>query len=254
MKKPIEEFIETIARLRGPNGCPWDREQTHKTLKRYLIEETYEAVDAMENDDSQELMEELGDVLLQIVLHSQIAAENKTFTFDDVAKHVNNKMISRHPHVFGDLELKTADEVLANWDDFKKQEKPNREVFEGIPNSLPALLKALKVSKKVTKYGFDWEDKNHLLRALDLEYKEVQEAFSTDNKEHQMEELGDLLLMLVNLARFNKIDPEESLNKSIKKFTSRFNSVKNLSNDKLKELSPTEIQKLWETVKEHEQK
>ena len=171
--KPIEQLVKTIAKLRSPKGCPWDKEQTHKTLKRYLIEEAYEALDAIDKSDSKALMEELGDVLLQIVLHSQIASENKKFTFNKVADYVNKKMISRHPHVFSNTLVKNSDEVMVNWEKIKRDEKPHRkDIFDGIPPALPALIKALKVSKKAAREGFEWKKETDIWKTLDSEVKE----------------------------------------------------------------------------------
>lgn len=248
--KPIDEFLQTVETLRSPDGCPWDKEQTHYTLRRYLIEEAYETIDAIEKDDSKEIMEELGDVLLQVVLHSQIAKENKMFNFDDVADFVNKKMISRHPHVFGDENLKTADEVLSKWEDFKKKEKPGRkDIFESIPASLPALLKSWKVSKKAAKVGFNWEKESDLWKTLDSELIEFKDAVKDNSQEDMIEEMGDILFMLVNIARWHKIDPEDSLNKATKKFIKRFKKVEELSTKELKELNASELENLWQEAK-----
>lgn len=248
--KPIDEFLNTIEKLRGQDGCPWDKEQTHQSLRRYLIEEVYEAIDAIDEKDSKALMEELGDVLLQIVLHAQIAKENKEFIFDDIAKHINKKMIQRHPHVFSDVKVNTTEEVMINWEKLKREEKPEvKEVFDGIPNSLPALLKALKVSKKASKAGFEWESEKELWNAFE---KEIKELVNIQDKQKQFEELGDLLFMIVNISRWYKLDPEDALNRAIKKFVRRFNKVcqkvtgKNLT---LNELSKQELNALWESVK-----
>ena len=253
--KSITDFLKTVAKLRSKKGCPWDKEQTHKTLKRYLIEEAYETIDAIDNNDFNSLKEELGDVLLQIALHTQIAKENKKFTFDDVVKYINKKMISRHPHVFSNVIVKNTDEVLANWEVFKKNEKPDRkEVFDGIPNSLPALLKALKVSKKAARQGFEWEKESDLWKTLNEEINEFKKA---KNKDNQAEELGDLLFMIVNIARWYKLDPEDTLNKGIKKFITRYRKITtnlNKSKKQLKSLSAKELNKEWEKVKHKERK
>lgn len=253
--KPIDKFIKTIAKLRSPDGCPWDKEQTHKSLRRHLIEEAYELVEAINKNNSQALMEELGDVLLQVVLHAQIAKENKKFNFNDVINSINKKMVSRHPHVFGDVKVKNSDEVLINWEKLKKEEKPHtNNIFQDIPLSLPALLKALKISKKVSKIGFEWPSKNDLLKTLNKEIIEFKEAITQNNKEKQSEELGDLLFMIVNIARWYKLDPEDSLNNALKKFIKRFNKVKNKvkSNKTLHNISSYKLNKLWKLVKEEE--
>ncbi len=255
--KPIDNFIKTIAKLRSPNGCPWDKEQTHKSLKRYLIEETYEAIDAIDKNDLAALKEELGDVLLQVVLHAQIASEKKEFSFDEIAQSINKKMISRHPHVFSNTKVKNTEEVMINWEKLKNKEKPiSKDIFENIPKSLPALLKGLKVSKKAAKVGFEWQNKTELLKKLKDEADELLIACKSNNKAKQEEELGDLLFMLVNISRWYKLDPEESLNKGIKKFISRFNKVqKHINKTKsknLEQLSALELNKLWEKVKREE--
>lgn len=255
--KPIDDFIKTVAKLRSPNGCPWDKEQTHKSLKRYLIEETYEAIDAIDKNDLAALKEELGDVLLQVVLHAQIASEKKKFSFNDIAKSINKKMISRHPHVFSNTKVKNTEEVMINWEKLKNKEKPvSKDIFENIPKSLPALLKGLKVSKKAAKVGFEWQNKAELLKKLKDEADELLTACKSNNKAKQEEELGDLLFMLVNLSRWYKLDPEESLNKGIKKFINRFNKVQKYANKNtkksLEQLSALELNKLWEKVKREE--
>lgn len=254
----IEKLIKTVEKLRAPDGCPWDREQTHSTLKRYLIEETYEAIDAIDSNDPKLIMEELGDVLLQVVLHAQIASETNSFNINDIAKCINEKMISRHPHVFGDTVVKNAEEVLVNWEALKKKEKPERkDIFDGIPNSLPALLKAYKVSKKVAKEGFEWESESDLWTAFEKELKEFKDTTKSEDKNRQTEELGDLLFMIVNIARWYKIDPEETLNTGTKKFIKRYNSVKEKVTSQKKEiknLSGKELNEIWEKVKSEELK
>lgn len=254
--KPIEKFIKTVARLRDPKkGCPWDKVQTHKTLKRYLIEEAYEAIDTIEKNDLKALKEELGDILLQIVLHSQIASERKKFSFNDIVNHINKKMITRHPHVFGNTTAKTPEDVMVNWEIIKKKEKPHRtKILDGIPSSMPALLKALKVSKKASKEGFEWKNNAQLWETFESEVKEFKKASKSKNKENQIEELGDLLFMTVNLARWYKIDPEDTLNKGIKKFIIRYTKVKKIAKKDINQLSPDELNKIWEDVKKKERK
>lgn len=258
-RKSIDELIKTVSRLRDPkHGCPWDKIQTHKSLKRYLIEETYEAIDAIENNDSKSLMEELGDILLQIVLHSQIASEKKLFNFNNVADYINKKMINRHPHVFSNVIAKTPADVMKNWEIIKRKEKPKRkELLDGIPNSLPALLKALKISKKVTKEGFNWNNEKILWKTFKNEMSEFKQAVKQKNKrKHNItEELGDLLFMTVNLARWYKLDPEDALNIGLRKFVKRYNKVKLAlipSNKDINQLSSLELDKLWKKVKKEE--
>ncbi len=249
----IEKLIKTVEKLRAPDGCPWDREQTHKSLKRYLIEETYETIDAIDSGDDAAIMEELGDVLLQVVLHAQIASENKKFTMNDIAKFINEKMISRHPHVFGDVTVKNSEEVLVNWEILKKKEKPERkDIFDGIPAALPALLKAYKISKKASKEGFDWENEAQIWNAYEKELLEFKDEVKSGNKERLAEEFGDLLFMMANLARWYKIEPEEALMNGTNKFINRYRKVLELvksKNKEIKELNSVELNSLWNEVK-----
>ena len=251
--KSIDKLVDTMAKLRSPKGCPWDKIQTHKTLKRYLIEEAYETIDAIDTNDPKLLMEELGDVLLQVVLHSQIAKEKRHFTFNDVATCVNEKMITRHPHVFSNVKVKNAEEVIVNWEKIKRGEKPHRkDVLDGVPRSLPALLRAFKISKKVARDGFDWEKEIDIWKVLNSEIKEFNKALKSKKKGLMDEELGDILFTIVNIARWHKIDPEESLSKSTFKFVKRYNDVKGFAkkaNKNLNELSAQELNKIWELVK-----
>ena len=256
--KSIEQLVKTIAKLRSPKGCPWDKEQTHKTLKRYLIEETYETLEAIDRNDPQALMEELGDVLLQVVLHAQIACENKEFSFSQVADYVNKKMISRHPHVFSNTLVKTSEEVMTNWEIIKKTEKPHRkDIFDGIPIALPALLKALKVSKKAARDGFEWKKEIDIWKTLNSEIKEFKAACRGQNKQKKADEMGDILFTIVNIARWCKLDPEDSLSMATKKFISRYTRVKTkLKSSKkgIKELSYNELNNLWRLAKKQEKR
>lgn len=249
----IDELIKTIAKLRAPDGCPWDKEQTHKSLKRYLIEEVYETLEAIDKGESMALMEELGDVLLQVVLHAQIASESKQFSFDDLVKYINKKMVLRHPHVFSDTVVKNTEEVMVNWEAIKNEEKPGQEIFDGVPIVLPALLKALKVSKKVARCGFEWESETNLWEAFNNELNEFKDvAKSNEKKDIQSEELGDLLFMLVNIARWYKLDPEDALRMAIDKFINRFKKVLKLvktQGKEIKNLSSSELDGMWQLVK-----
>lgn len=243
----LEELIKTIEILRSENGCKWDREQTHESLRRNMIEEAYEAVDAIDDNDCNHLKEELGDVLLQVVLHSQIAKEYDEFTIDDVAKEINKKLIHRHPHVFGDVKVNNTQEILDNWEELKKQEKPHRtSIMDGVSRAQAALMSAQKISKKAVKVGFEWQNEQQLTECLLSELKEFQEAKSFEHKE---EELGDLLFAVVNLARWNKIDAEQALLKSNKKFMQRFRTMENLAAKNLEDLSFEEWDNLWKKAK-----
>ena len=246
----IEWLIEIIDILRSENGCQWDREQTHETLKRNMLEEAYEAVDAIDDNDMPHLQEELGDVLLQVVLHSQIAKEEKAFNIEDVAKTLSDKLIHRHPHVFGDVKTTSTEEILANWEKLKKEEKPHRtSVMDGISKSQSALMSAQKISKKAVKVGFEWPNEESLQACVQSEIKEFNEAKTQEEKE---EELGDILFAVVNLARWNKIDAEQALLKANKKFIARFRAMEENANKELEHLTLEEWDELWKKAKKQQ--
>ncbi len=220
----IEKLKWVMACLRDPqNGCPWDKEQDFNSIVKYTIEEAYEVADAIENDDMADLKEELGDLLLQVIYYTQMAAEEGIFNFDDVAKGVADKMISRHPHVFGDKNAADADEVMDIWEQQKDQEKDNPGALDGVTKGLPALLRAQKLQKKAAKTGYEWPSSNEAFAKLEEEINEFKEA---KTPEHQEEELGDLLFCLVNYARMEGLNAEEALRKANKKFVSRFEGMK----------------------------
>lgn len=251
MYKNLEQLIETVNILRSENGCKWDREQTHKTLRPNMIEEAYEAVDAIDNNDMKHLKEELGDVLLQVVLHSQIAKEEGSFTIEDVAKEINEKLIRRHPHVFDGLEVNSTQEILDNWEQIKNQEKTHRtSIMDGISKSQSALMSAQKISKKAVKVGFEWPDIETLYKCIFSEIQEFQDACKNSNKEHIEEEMGDIFFAMVNLARWNKLDAEQCLLKANKKFVMRFKKMEELATKPLEEYSFEEFDKLWNKAKE----
>lgn len=243
----LEELIKIIATLRSENGCQWDREQTHYSLKKNMIEEAYEAVDAIDNNDMNHLQEELGDVLLQVVLHSQIAKEENNFTIEDVALKLKDKLIRRHPHVFGDVKANSTKEILEKWEEIKLKEKPHRtSIMDGISNSQAALMSAQKISKKAVKVGFEWPDEKSLWECIYSELNEFQKAKSQEEKE---DELGDILFAIVNLARWNKLDAEQALLKSNKKFMQRFRKMEELAVKNLEEYSFEEWDNLWKKAK-----
>jgi len=248
--KNIEALLETIKILRGENGCDWDKAQTHKTIRQNMLEEAYEAVDAINDNDIKHMKEELGDVLLQVVLHSQIAQDNGEFTFEDVAEDINKKLIHRHPHVFGDIKTHNVDEILSNWEKLKKEEKPHRKsVLDGISKSQSALMTAQKLSKKAVKVGFEWACQDDVLKCVQSEIKEFLEAKNDSDKEL---EFGDILFALVNLARWNKIDAEQALIRANKKFELRFRKMEEMAQTKgleLEKLSLDEWDKLWQEAK-----
>lgn len=248
--KELKELIEVIAKLRAPDGCPWDREQTHKTLKPNMLEEAYEAVDAMDSGDMKHLKEELGDVLLQVVLHAQIASEEGYFTIEDVARGLKEKLIHRHPHVFGDVKVGSTTEVLDNWDKLKQEEKKHRKsAMDGVSKSQSALMSAQKISKKAVKTGFEWPNEESLYECIFSEFDEFKEAEKEQDKEHMEEEFGDILFATVNLARWNKIDAEQALLKANKKFMTRFRKMEELAQKPLNEYSFDEYDALWKKAK-----
>lgn len=248
--KEISELIDVVARLRAPDGCQWDREQTHETLRPNMLEEAYEAVDAIDSGDMKHLKEELGDVLLQVVLHSQIASEEGAFNIEDVAKELKEKLIHRHPHVFGDTKVSSTQDILDNWDKLKAEEKTHRKsAMDGISKAQSALMSAQKISKKAVKTGFEWPNEQSLYDCIFSEFKEFQEAEKEHDKAHMEEEFGDILFATVNLARWNKIDAEQALLKANKKFMTRFRKMEELATKPLTEYSFEEYDRLWKTAK-----
>ena len=251
MKYPnLEKLIDIIAVLRSENGCPWDREQTHKTLRPNMLEEAYEAVDAIDEGDVANLREELGDVLLQVVLHAQIAKDNNEFDIEDVAKELSDKLIHRHPHVFGDAHVDSANDVVVNWDKLKQEEKTYRKsILDGISKSQSALMSAQKISKKVVKVGFEWENVESLKDCIKSEYKEFEEAVESGDKEKMEDEMGDIFFATVNLARWYKIDAEQALLSANKKFTKRFKKMEELKTKPFEDYSFEEFNDLWKKAK-----
>lgn len=248
--KNLEELIEVVAKLRAPDGCPWDREQTHTSLRPNMLEEAYEAVDAIDENDMAHLREELGDVLLQVLLHSQIASESNEFTLDDVAKELKEKLIHRHPHVFGTAKINNADEVLKTWDKLKSEEKTERKsAMDGLSRSQAALISAQKISKRAVKTGFEWPNEESLYDCVMSEIEEFKEAEIEKDKNHMEEEMGDILFAIVNLARWNKIDAEQALLKANKKFEKRFRKMEDLATKPLNDYSFEEFDNLWKQAK-----
>ena len=248
--KNLQELIDVMAMLRSENGCQWDREQTHGSLKPNMLEEAYEAVDAIDSGDMKHLKEELGDVLLQVVLHSQIASEAGSFNIDDVACGIKEKLIRRHPHVFGDVKVNSTEEILANWEQIKKEEKAHRtSVMDGISKAQSALMSAQKISKKAVKVGFEWDCEKTLYDCLYSEIDEFKEACQGNDREHIEEEMGDILFSVVNLARWNKLDAEQALLKANKKFIKRFKKMEELATKPLEEYSFNEFDDLWKQAK-----
>ena len=251
MKYPqLERLVDIIAVLRSENGCPWDREQTHRSLRPNMLEEAYEAVDAIDDNNIPNLREELGDVLLQVVLHAQIAKDEGEFDIEDVAKELSEKLIHRHPHVFGDTKVSSTDEILSNWDKLKKEEKTYRKsILDGISKSQSALMSAQKISKKVVKVGFEWDSVESLKDCIKSEYREFDEAVQSGNKDLMEDEMGDIFFATVNLARWYKIDAEQALLRANKKFTARFKKMEELATKPLEEYTFEEFNNLWKCAK-----
>lgn len=251
MKYPnLEKLVDIIAVLRSENGCPWDREQTHKSLRPNMLEEAYEAVDAIDDGDIPNLREELGDVLLQVILHAQIAKDNNEFDIEDVAKELSDKLIHRHPHVFGNAHVNSADDVMVNWDKLKKEEKINRKsILDGISKSQSALMSAQKISKKVVKVGFEWDSLESLKNCIKSEYKEFEDAVNSQDKDNMEDEMGDILFATVNLARWYKIDAEQALLRANKKFVQRFRKMEEIKTKPFEEYSYEEFNDLWKRAK-----
>lgn len=252
-KKPIDELLEIMATLRGPGGCPWDREQTHGTLRPYVVEEAYELVEAVDGGQNGEIREELGDLLLQIVFHSQIASESGKFDFDDVAKGICEKLLRRHPHVFGNEEAVNEIQALKNWERIKTETegKKRRKRHPGTP----ILHRALRLQEKAVSYGFDWEETDQLFDKLEEEMKEIREAVAIGDQEKITEEVGDLLFMAVNLSRYLKIHPEDALERSLDKFRKRFHFMEELvAKDGLllENMDLCHMEEYWERAKDQE--
>lgn len=248
--KELERLIEIVATLRSENGCQWDREQTHKTLRPNMLEEAYEAVDAIDDDNINNLKEELGDVLLQVVLHAQIAKDNNEFDIEDIARELSEKLIHRHPHVFGNTKVNSTQEILDTWDKLKKEEKVDRKsVLDGISKSQSALMSAQKISKKVVKVGFEWDSIESLKKCIQSEYKEFEEAVSSGEFDKMEDEMGDIFFATVNLARWYKIDSEQALLRANKKFMKRFKKMEELAKKPLEEYTYEEFDNLWKEAK-----
>jgi XTP/dITP diphosphohydrolase/ATP diphosphatase len=258
---PLAESIRIMARLRGPGGCPWDREQTFDTIKRYTLEETYEVFDAIERRAWPELKDELGDLLLQVLFYAQMADEAGYFTLADVARGLNAKLVRRHPHVFGDVDAKDADAVLRNWEEIKKGEKKTKpasgakeSLLDDVPRSMPSMLEAMKLSSKASKVGFDWQNAWEILMKVEEETAEFDRELKASNMEAAEGELGDMLFSMVNLARFLDIDPEAALRRTNSKFRTRFAAMEKMVSDtnELRTMAIADMETLWERAKAEE--
>lgn len=257
----FDELVKIMKTLQAPGGCPWDREQTHESLKPYLIEETYELAEAIDSGKDEAIAEELGDVLLQVVFHAELAEREGKFTIDDVINGISKKMIRRHPHVFGDTDVENSSQVLTNWEEIKRQEKREKKaggsVIDGLPANLPALIKARRIQEKVSRVGFDWSRTEEVMCKIEEELGELKEASANNDRAAIEEELGDLLFAVANLARFVSLCPEDALRKTIDKFARRFRYIETelpKRGKKLGEASLEEMDELWEEVKKTEPK
>ncbi|MFY9288860.1 MAG: nucleoside triphosphate pyrophosphohydrolase [Alphaproteobacteria bacterium] len=267
MSNSIQKLIDVMARLRDPkSGCPWDLEQNFKTIAPYTLEETYEVVEAIEQDNPKAMADELGDLLFQIVFHAQMAKEAGLFTFDDIAKGVADKMIERHPHVFGDRDAKTAEKVLANWETDKaakrdaqtKAENRTPSVLDGVTTSLPAATRAVKLQKRAARVGFDWTDARDILAKIKEETAELEAEIDKQKNQDAIEdEFGDLFFALVNLARRLEVDPETALRRTNRKFETRFREIEKrltAQGKNIAEVSLDEMEKLWIAIKTEEKR
>ena len=258
------KLAAVMARLRAPGGCPWDREQTHSTLRTYLIEESYEVLDALDSRDDSKFAEELGDLLLQVLFHAQIAAEERRFSINDVIREIHDKMIRRHPHVFGNVQAKTSAQVLRNWELLKKQERQLARrsdseagsILDGVPSTIPALLEAFQLTRKAARIGFDWESVEGIFDKLREESSEVREVLHKKESPERIEsELGDILFVAVNLSRFLHVDPEIALHKASAKFTRRFHEMEKIAREQgttLAEIPRPQLESLWDQSKQRE--
>jgi tetrapyrrole methylase family protein/MazG family protein len=262
--KLFEGLVAVQARLRAPGGCPWDREQTHSTLRTYLIEETYEVLDAIEKANAQELAEELGDLLLQVLFHADLARETGAFDISDVITGIRDKLVRRHPHVFGNVKAETAGEVLKNWAQLKAKEKqaaspkgtgtqnPAPSALDGVPRNLPALLEAYQMTRRAAQVGFDWEHIEGIFEKLEEETAELRAALAASDRRAAEEEVGDILFSVVNLARFLGFDPEVTLKHSSLKFKERFLDMEmeaSRAGLRFSQLSKVELEQLWGAAK-----
>ncbi len=251
----FDDLIEIMKYLRAPDGCPWDRVQTHDSIRSNFIEETYEVIEAIDNNDNELMKEELGDVLLQVVFHSEMAAEENAFDINDVINDVCKKLVIRHPHVFGDVKAENSDEALKSWDDVKmktKSQKSQSEAMDSVSKALPSLMRAEKIQKKAAKVGFDWDKAEDAMDKIPEEFSELKQAIVQGDQAHISEELGDLLFSVVNVSRFLKVDSEKALYDACDKFTNRFKALETLAQSRnidIKSADIDELNSLWDEVK-----
>ena len=250
----FSDLISIMHKLRSDSGCPWDREQTHESLIPYLVEESYEVIDAINDNNSNALREELGDLLLQVVFHAQISSESGSFTIDDVIQTVNEKLVRRHPNVFGTVEIKSAEEQTKNWERIKKKEGKD-SVLDGVPRSMPSLTFSKRIQQRAATVGFDWDNIENVWAKVEEESEELHEQVSANNRDGIEEEFGDLLFALVNYARFLKVDPENCLKNAADKFIGRFKKIEKTMAEKsidMHSMSLEELDSEWNKIKKSE--
>ncbi len=253
-RRSFDELVQLMTTLRGPNGCPWDRKQTLSSLKPFIIEEAYEVVDAIDRDDRRALAEEVGDLLLEAVFVAELTREEGTFDIHDSITAIHEKLVRRHPHVFGDVEAKDAEQVLVNWEKLKNEERKaeDKSLLAGVPQSLPALLKASRLTEKAARVGFDWRGAEDVFAKVDEELQEVHEAIRSGVESRVHDEIGDLLFTIANLARKLNVNPEEALQSTNRKFTTRFESMERearAAGKNLDQYSLEEMDAMWERAK-----
>jgi tetrapyrrole methylase family protein/MazG family protein len=260
IEKSFGQLVEIIAKLRSDDGCPWDKEQTHETLKTGIIEEAYEVIETIDEKDDEKLEEELGDLLMQVLLNAQIAKDEGKFDILGVIQKISEKLIRRHPHVFGDLKVKDSQEIMQNWERIKGEERAERDgnsLMDGVPINLPALIQARKVQSRASRVGFDWDKADDVLKKVDEEVGELKEGISKLDKENIKEEVGDILFSIVNLSRFLDVEPEDALRKTTAKFIRRFKKMESLiANDgkKITDFDLAGLDKIWDSIKEDKQR
>ncbi len=256
----IQKLVDIMARLRAPDGCPWDREQDHTSLKRFLIEEAYEVIEAIESKDFEHLKEELGDLLLQVIFHARVAQEAGLFDIQDVIDGIHKKLIHRHPHVFQDVFVDTAKGVEVQWEQIKIEEKKSkigkaeqeRSIIDGVPLAMPATLQAVRLTEKAARVGFDWKNADDVMAKIEEEWNELKEAMAGKNEKEIKHELGDIMFALCNLARHLNVDPEEVQRQSMDRFRARFKMMEKIAQErgkKLKEYNLEEQELLWQEAK-----
>jgi len=255
VEKEFSRLVGIMAKLRSENGCPWDKEQNHRSLRQHLIEETYEVIEAIDENKYDHLAGELGDLLLQIVFHAQLAQEAGLFSIDDVVESINQKLVRRHPHVFGDEIIRTSQEQIVAWEKSKLKKEGKKSAVDGVPKELPALLRAYRLQGKAAAVGFDWPDLLPVWGKLAEETLELKEALDAGTEDDIEEELGDLLFTVVNISRFIKVNPEDALRRTIEKFERRFKQVEaefNAAGRSLSDVSLQEMDLVWDKIKELE--